>query len=295
MKSVNLTTSDNNTIYGTILEPNCSPKAVVYLVHGMCEHKERYKDFTEFLVKNGYITIIFDLRGHGRNTQKEKLGYFGDKRNLINDVDIVMDYIKEEYPNLKIILFGHSMGSLIIKNNIQNNDNKIDKLILCGPPTKNYFVEFGIIISNLIGLFKGEYHRSKFINNLSIGSYNKGFNKKNEWLVKNIKVLDDYNDDEYCGFIFTINGFKSLFYMLKNAYISKKYEVNNKDLSILLIGGKEDKVIVSEKKFKHLLQFFNKIGYNKIKSKIFENMRHEILSEEDNKLVYKVILDFLNN
>ena len=54
-----------------------SPKAIVQIVHGMCEYKERYLDFINFLNKNGYIVIIHDLRGHGKSIlTKDDLGYF---------------------------------------------------------------------------------------------------------------------------------------------------------------------------------------------------------------------------
>ena len=45
--------------------PDTAPKAVIQIVHGMCEHKERYIPFMEFLCSNGYACIIHDHRGHG--------------------------------------------------------------------------------------------------------------------------------------------------------------------------------------------------------------------------------------
>lgn len=293
MKEIKLNTNDNNTLFGTIIEPKSQPKAIIYIVHGMCEHKERYYEFLKYLSKNGYISIIFDLRGHGQNVEKENLGYFGDKDALIHDVDIVIDYIKREYPNLKIILFSHSMGSLIVRNYIQNNDDKIDKLIICGPPTINRLSSFGTLLATIIGKFKGQHYRSKFINSLSIGSYNKGFDKPNAWLVTKDSVIDEYNNDELCGFIFTINGFKSLFYMLKKVYIPKYYKCNNKSLPILIIGGSDDPVIVSKKKFDHLYKFLGKVGYENIESKLFDGMRHEILNEESKEKVYKKIIKYV--
>ena len=57
--------------------PGVSPKGIVQLVHGMCEHKERYIPFMEFLARNGYAGIIHDHRGHGESVRsREDLGYF---------------------------------------------------------------------------------------------------------------------------------------------------------------------------------------------------------------------------
>ena len=39
-----------------------SPKGIVQISHGMCEHKERYIDFMNFLSNQGYLCIIHDHR-----------------------------------------------------------------------------------------------------------------------------------------------------------------------------------------------------------------------------------------
>lgn len=41
-------------------EPGIKPRAIVQLVHGMSEHKERYIPFMEYLTDKGYITVIHD-------------------------------------------------------------------------------------------------------------------------------------------------------------------------------------------------------------------------------------------
>ena len=53
------------------------PSAVVQLVHGMCEHKERYYPLMEFLASRGFACVIHDHRGHGGSVKSpEDLGYF---------------------------------------------------------------------------------------------------------------------------------------------------------------------------------------------------------------------------
>lgn len=51
-------------------------RAVIQLVHGMSEHKERYIPFMEYLAEKGYITVIHDHRGHGKSVKNpDDLGY----------------------------------------------------------------------------------------------------------------------------------------------------------------------------------------------------------------------------
>ena len=50
-------------------------KGVVQIVHGMCEYKERYEGFIDYLTQNGYIVFAHDHRGHGGSvTANENLG-----------------------------------------------------------------------------------------------------------------------------------------------------------------------------------------------------------------------------
>ena len=62
------------------------PKGIVQIVHGMCEHKERYKEFIHYLGKQGYMVIIHDHRGHGLSVKKKRdLGYFGNRLFLLGE------------------------------------------------------------------------------------------------------------------------------------------------------------------------------------------------------------------
>ena len=81
------------------------PKAIFQIVHGMCEHKERYLDFIEYLNDCGYVVIIHDHRGHGKSVLDETdLGYFYGEgaRAIVEDVHQLTNYIKKKYPNLQV-------------------------------------------------------------------------------------------------------------------------------------------------------------------------------------------------
>ena len=48
--------SDSLTLSGILVVPDSSaPIGIVQLVHGMCDHKERYLPFMEFLASHGYV------------------------------------------------------------------------------------------------------------------------------------------------------------------------------------------------------------------------------------------------
>lgn len=112
-----------------LIQPEGEIKGIVQLAHGMNEHKERYIDFMKYLAENGYACFINDHRGHGKSLKnKDDIGYFyeNEAKAVIEDLFQITRYLKEKFNGKKIILFGHSMGSMIVRKYIAKYDNKID-------------------------------------------------------------------------------------------------------------------------------------------------------------------------
>ena len=263
----------------------------------MSEHKERYYDFMEYLKNQGYIVVINDHRGHGSSVKnKEDLGYFytEDINYIINDLYDVTKYIKNKYKDKKIYLFSHSMGTLVARGYIQKYDNEIEKLVLCGPPTKNELTKFAIKLSQVSKYINKDNKPSKLLNKLTFGSYNKGNTINNEWLSKSIDNVNNYNEDELCGFIFTGNGFINLYKLMDNAFCKENYKMQNKSLPIFVIAGSKDPVIQNKNKFLELVDFLKELGYKDVTSKLYKDLKHEILNEEEKNIIYKDVLDFFN-
>ena len=289
--------SDNLELELAYIEPKEEIKGVVQISHGMSEHKERYYDFMEYLKNQGYVGVINDHRGHGSSVKnKEDLGYFytEDISYIINDLYDVTKYIKNKYKDKKIYLFSHSMGTLVARGYIQKYDNEIEKLVLCGPPTKNELTKFAIKLSQVSKYINKDTKPSKLLNKLTFGSYNKGNTINNVWLSKNIDNVNKYNDDKLCGFIFTGNGFINLYKLMDNAFCRENYKMQNKSLPIFVIAGSEDPVIQDEKKFLKLVDFLKELGYKDVTSKLYKGLKHEILNEEEKNIIYKDVLDFFN-
>ena len=108
-----------------VYEPDETPKGIVQLVHGMCEHKERYEELMAFLCENGYVVACHDHRGHGDSVRsQEDWGWFGDTTGeaVVNDAVQFTEYLKEKYPDIPVTLFGHSMGSMVVRCYIQKHE-----------------------------------------------------------------------------------------------------------------------------------------------------------------------------
>ena len=279
-----------------------SPKAVLQLVHGMAEHKERYIPFMNYLCEMGYACVICDLRGHGATvSDKKDLGWMGKggMKGLVDDVHCVTDWAKEQYPGLPFFLFGHSMGSMIVRSYLKQYDKDIDGLIVCGSPSKNPAAGLGNFLAGCIGLFRGSRYRSGFLANLCTGNNDKKFKAdgiRNAWLSTNIANVQAYNNDPLCGFTFTVNGYRNgLFRLMKDIYSPEGWNVKNPDLPVHFIAGAEDPCIISIRKFSQAVSFLRGRGYRDVTSKVYPQMRHEILNETGRENVWSDVRERLDN
>lgn len=282
-----------------IFAPEGEVKGVVQFAHGMAEHKERYFGFMEYLAGKGYATIINDHRGHGASIKNpEDLGYFYDDSvtYIVEDTHQLTLYIKERYPNVPVCLFGHSMGSIVVRQYMKKYDEDINKLVACGAPGKNPAAGAAKLIISLQTKMKGDRYRSPIMYNLSVGGYAKAVpNAETEcdWLSVNKENVKAYIEDPLCGFKFTLNGYKNLIGLLASIFEEKDWRVANKDMPIHFIAGSEDPVIGKESDWLESQNFLRKMGYNNVTGKLYEGLRHEILLEDSKEEVYEDVLEFL--
>lgn len=285
IKNIKIASEADDLELGVLLAEPSKPVGIVMMAHGMAEHKERYIPFMEFLCQKGYICIINDHRGHGESVKsKEDLGYFykGGAAALIEDMHTINTYIRKKYPALPLFLFGHSMGSLAVRAYTKKYDDTIDGLVVSGSPSKNPATGIAKVLCSIIGVFKGKKHRSEFINNLAFSSYGKAFTDTTNtfrWLSTDRTNVENYEADELCGYCFTVNGFSSMFDIMKDMYSKKGWTLKNPSLPVHFVAGEHDPCIVNETEFLKAVDFMRTVGYKEVSYKLYEGMRHEILND----------------
>ena len=88
------------------------PEASIVIIHGYGEHCERYDHVAERMNAEGYSVYAYDHRGHGESPGK--MGYIPSFKLLIDDLDAYLCHLHGSIQNTPTILFGHSMGGLIL-------------------------------------------------------------------------------------------------------------------------------------------------------------------------------------
>lgn len=281
------------------VEPETESMGIVQLVHGMCEHKERYYGFMEFLAANGYVCVIHDHRGHGESVKDPAdLGYMygGGWRAMVEDIEKVRIWSAEKWPHLTRTLLGHSMGSMAVRSYVKRYGDRIDRLIVCGSPSSNQAAWAGRLLSGTIGLVRGDHHRPQIMQDIAFGSFNKPFEGEgyaSAWVCSDRKTLEEYHHDPLCQFIFTANGFRNLMGLMMDCYSRKGWTVADPDMPVLFISGADDPCRIGDRQHRNSIDLMRKVGYRHVDSILYPGMRHEILNETGRQEVWDRVLSYI--
>lgn len=116
-----------------------TPRGVVQLLHGVGEHAGRYGALIAALTAAGFHVYADDHRGHGRTGIRqhggpEKLGRLGvgGLRAAKDAVWQLTGLIRDENPELPLVLLGHSWGSFLAQMLVNEHPEAFDAVILSG-------------------------------------------------------------------------------------------------------------------------------------------------------------------
>lgn len=289
MEKIEIVASDN-LILKAFYSKAEKPKALIVMVHGMCEHKERYIPLIERLNQNNFNVIIADLRGHGESINDEnQLGRIASIDTMVDDTNRVLEYGKKHNPNLPVFMYAHSMGTLIARMYIRKYSNSIDKLILSGTVAYKTGCYLGVMAAKLKSIGKGKYKYSKLLFAMS----NDGSTKEDfSWLSYNKENIERYINDPLCNYKFTNYSNYVLFKMTHNLHKHKKNLGINPNLKIMSISGCDDRTTNGTKGVKDSIKHLMLDGYTNLSYKEYPNMKHEINMEDNKEEVFNDIIKF---
>lgn len=277
----------------------CDPnhRATIIIVHGMAEHRKRYNDFANFLNEHEYNVITYDHRGHGESLFDMGLGYLGvngfDK--MIEDLDLIVEHVKENYPKKKIFLFGHSMGSFVVQGYVQRY-KKVSGVILSGSSFRTFGMGFMKTIAYLQCLFGEPLKPGYFYNKMIFGKFNQFFRPTKtdfDWLNRDEKAVEAYCNDPLCGQVLTRQFYYDFIKGLITIQKAKHIRQVRSNLPIYILSGDQDPVGGMGRKVKALYEAYRQVS-TKVELKLYQGARHEILHELNRDEVYQDVLKWLD-
>lgn len=292
-----------NKIHARMCVPDAEPRAIVQIIHGIAEYIDRYDEFMSFLADNGIIAVGTDHLGHGKSIEsEEQTGFFAYDNGwdyAVRDEEVLRLAVHENYPELPIIVFGHSMGSFMARTLLIRYPDAFNAAIISGTGNQGAaLVNGGLFMGNLVTGLKGAHHYSKFLNNLAFGSYNKIYdNPKTEydWLSRDEANVQKYIDDPLCGFIPSCSLFRDMMAGVKFITNKKNLTAMNKDMPVYFMSGDMDPVGECGKGVQKAYNNFLEAGMKDVSIKLYPGGRHEMLNEINKDEVYTDILAWLGS
>lgn len=292
-----------NKIHARMCVPDAEPRAIVQIIHGIAEYIDRYDEFMSFLADNGIIAVGTDHLGHGKSIEsEEQTGFFAYDNGwdyVVRDEEVLRLAMHENYPELPIIVFGHSMGSFMARTLLIRYPDAFNAAIISGTGNQGAaLVNGGLIMGNLVTGLKGAHHYSKFLNNLAFGSYNKIYdNPKTEydWLSRDEANVQKYIDDPLCGFIPSCSLFRDMMTGVKFITNKKNLTAMNKNMPVYFMSGDMDPVGECGKGVQKAYNNFLEAGMKDVSIKLYPGGRHEMLNEINKDEVYTDILAWLGS
>ena len=292
-----------NQIHARICTPDGTPKAVVQIAHGIAEHIDRYEDFMRFLAENSYVAVGNDHLGHGKSAATpDELGIFAEENGwnyVVEDMKKLRDQIKEQYPDLPYVFFGHSMGSFLTRTFLIKYPALYDAAILSGTGHQSAaLVNGGYLAAQLLTKKNGPRSSGQTLNDMAFGSYCKRIENPRtpfDWLSRDNDTVDRYIADPLCGFICKTSLYRDMMGGLKFLTDQKNINKMNRNAPVYFMSGAEDPVGDYGKGVEKAYKAFCRAGLTDVMIRLYPGGRHEMLNELNRSEVMQDILSWLND
>ena len=217
--------------------------------------------------------------------------------HVVDDLVTLHDITAEHFPSVKYVMFGHSMGSFLVRTYIVDHPDKYDMAIISGTGHQGkLLVGAGNLMAKNIIKKKGYDSDGTKLNDLSMDGYLKKIDKPRtpcDWLSRDAAQVDKYMADELCGFTAKAGLYgdmlKGVKYVTDMANIAKV----KPDKPVYFMSGSADPVGDYGKGVKKAYTCFQKAGVKDLSLKLYEGGRHEMLNEIHKEQVYQDILNWL--
>ena len=291
--------------------PSSAPKikGVVQICHGMAEYIARYEEMISRFNDAGYHVCGMDMPGHGTTYDLNKdagypKGYFGGLKNgwqvLLTDIMGFHEYAVERFgkEGLKYILYGHSMGSFVVRSifSTPRYSKQFDAFVFASTAGPNPAVGMGKFLANTACFFGGKKRKNHLLNAIAFGSYNKHIphaKSHMDWLSTDDEEVKKYDDDPMCGFTFTSDGFRTLFGLIAFMQSDNAYALVPA-IPCMFTYGNEDPVGSYGTGVEKVIAKMKEHGAD-VKSKNYGPYRHEIQNEPVKEEYFSDLISFFDS
>ncbi|KNY05878.1 alpha/beta fold hydrolase [Microbacterium sp. GCS4] len=252
-------------------------RGVVQLLHGVGEHAGRYVALIAALTEAGFHVYADDHRGHGRTGIRQhegpaKLGRLGAGGIRAAEAAIwqLTGIIKDEHPDLPLVLVGHSWGSFLAQMLVNDHPEAWDAVILSGSALR------------MPGSLNAAPLNARWAAPDATGL---------EWLSRDPEVWSAFHDDP----LTTEEPLLKLFGPIEAAKLYGRPRKDlGRDIPLLLLVGRDDPVGGPRSVHKLAEAYRTRSGFTDVTTLVYPDARHEIFAELNQAEVRADVLSWLD-
>ena len=246
-----------------------SPKALLFIIHGVAEHSGRYEHVAEKMVANDIFVFTCDLPGHGKSSGKRS--YIRSFNETLAIIEYQVQKMKFIHPDIPVFILGHSMGGALAANYALKLKPEVNGFIITSAALK-----IGDDISPLLVKLSG--FLSVIVPKLPAIKLASG------GLSHDQNIVDNYDSDPL--------NYRGMLPVRTGSEINKSITYNQENAAeftypVLLMHGKEDKLADN----RGTVDFHSRISSTDKELKLFEKLYHELLNEYEKD---EIIGDIIN-
>ncbi len=281
------------------IAPAGLPRAIVQINHGMAEHSARYARFAKYLASRGYAVVAHDHRGHGHTIANgAPLGVFAPKEGMarvMEDVSAVIAHARALHPSAPVLMFGHSMGTIIALNHAHENPGMSEGLALW-----NTSFDTPFLLTIMVGILKAERMLkgsdvpSGIANKVTFEAWNKEFSPNRtafDWLSRDPAEVDAYVNDPLCGFPVSIGMWLDVLGSIRSSADPARIARLPASMPVNIVAGGMDPSSLKGEAMLRLAARLEAAGMRDVTTRVWPQTRHEGLNEVNRDAIME---DFAN-
>jgi alpha-beta hydrolase superfamily lysophospholipase len=287
------------------------PLAVLHIVHGMAEHSLRYEGLAKRLNGAGIEVWAADQRGHGRTADPAvndsgkggRSGHCADGNGFSRvtaDVELINKAVRKQYPDIPLFVLGHSWGSFIVQNYIEQYSDSPTRINGCalsgtrGPDGLK--IKAGLPLMSLLALLRGQRKGSRLAHAIADGPYNKPFRPNRtsfDWGSRDPAEVDAFVADPLCGKLCSTGFYRDLMRGLNLIHRADAMAKIRRDLPLYVFSGSADPVGEMGRSPTALVEAYRSIGIKDLEFVLYPDARHEPLNETNKDEVMGNLLSWI--
>ena len=251
-------------------------------------------------MRQGFAVCGNDHLGHGATSGESRQdGFFAERdgaQYVLQDLAQMNALARERYPDLPIVLLGHSMGSFFARAYAAQYGETLAGLVLSGTRGANPLAEVARVLAATLTKLHGPRYVSEKLDRMVFGSYNRRIpypRTQYDWISRDEAFIDRYRADKKCTFRFSVSAFYELFTLVQRVNTLEWAKRVPEKLPIYFYAGDEDPVGDYGRGVRSSYELLRKTGHSDLTLRLYRGGRHDMLHERNSEEVRMELLTWL--